>query len=99
MFLAQDPVTGFWTKTEDNNLNLVGIHNVYNCRQPCPIHNSQSTHPLQAAPLYWNPNRAIIERVCSHGVHHPDYDSAMYYYSVNQTNENVHMCDGCCGLL
>jgi hypothetical protein len=37
--------------------------------------------------------------VCSHGVHHPDYDSAMYYYSVNQTNENVHMCDGCCGLL
>lgn len=65
----------------------------------CCIHNP-SEHSLNGAPLQLRADRApLMERVCPHGVGHPDPDSLAY---INRTwpdrgkYEDVHGCDGCC---
>lgn len=64
--------------------------------RPCAIHNRPSDHPLKDAPMYWRVDRGILERICDHGVGHPDADSANYLESIGKNYENVHGCDGCC---
>ena len=98
MLLKQNASTGYWTDTQCQNLVLVGVHTILVCRNPCPIHNTASDHNLSKEPLYFDENRGILLRECTHGIKHPDYDSARYYYTVNLQNMNVHVCDGCCGL-
>lgn len=96
--IRQNKVTGYWTDTDDPSLSLVGVHKIIDCRKPCAIHNTASSHNLSTAPLVWRDKRGSLERICEHGLFHIDYDTAMYYHSINLTNENVHVCDGCCGL-
>lgn len=56
----------------------------------CPIHNP-SDHTMRAFPTHWRGDRGIMERICPHGVGHPDPDD------VNVRNgDGVHGCDGCC---
>jgi hypothetical protein len=98
MILKQDPVTGYWTRTEDPNIKLVGVHDINHCRRPCGIHNTPSQHPLHTFPLYWSESRGVLYRICEHGVKHPDFDGALFYYSINLGNNNIHGCDGCCGI-
>lgn len=65
----------------------------------CCIHNP-SDHPLNTAPMNWRADRALMERMCEHGVGHPDPDDIAFkakaYGSVYANNEAVHGCDGCC---
>jgi hypothetical protein len=98
MQLRQNTNTGYWTDTEDPNLHLSGVHDVLVCRNFCAIHNKTSNHPLKDVPLEFCNIRGILTRTCDHGRTHPDYDAAIYYYSVNLSNETVHICDGCCGI-
>ena len=37
-----------------------------------------------------------MERVCKHGVGHPDPDDAAYNDRTGNGFLNVHGCDGCC---
>ena len=91
MILYQYKKTGYWTKGMRN------IHDPKLCAdRGCGIHNHPSEHPLNEAPLNWREDRNILERLCRHGVGHPDYDSAKYLESVGQGYENIHGCDGCC---
>ena len=53
----------------------------------CPIHNL-SDHPLRDCPTHWRDDRGLMERICIHGVGHPDPDD------INP--DHVHGCDGCC---
>lgn len=55
----------------------------------CPIHNP-SKHVLRDCPTHWRQDRGIMERICPHGVGHPDPD-CMY-----AQQDTVHACDGCC---
>jgi len=98
MLLSQNSPTGYWTEIQDSKLTLVGVHSINYCRKPCAIHNEPSDHPLVNKPISWCINRGIITRECDHGIVHPDYDGALYYYSINLGNTNIHPCDGCCGL-
>lgn len=72
---------------------------------PCVIH-SPSDHPLKGAPLFWRPERMLMERVCEHGVHHPDPDDRSHwerrigddpisrgFLDLRIEHED---CDGCC---
>lgn len=72
----------------------------------CCLHNP-SDHPLREAPLNWRADRipAFMERICEHGVGHPDPDSLAWLRSVPAVIEKygeslnasgVHGCDGCC---
>jgi hypothetical protein len=95
MILEQNPKTGYFTNC--GPYKLVAVHSPVACMERfCAIHNRPSNHPLRDAPLNWRDDRGILERICSHGVGHPDWDSAVYLRSIGQDYENVHGCDGCC---
>lgn len=83
----------------DSNGHEVHVHSEGNCAgQHCSIHNP-SSHPLTNAPLNWRDDRKMMERICAHGVGHPDPDDVSYNVMVLGKNEEVystHGCDGCC---
>lgn len=59
---------------------------------PCPIHNP-SAHPMAGFPTLWRDDRRIMERVCPHGVGHPDPDDLAVR---SGRDPGDHGCDGCC---
>lgn len=67
----------------------------------CCIHNP-SNHRLRDAPLNFRFDRGITERICEHGVGHPDPDSGDFLKRVDPERYKriawgIHGCDGCCG--
>lgn len=67
----------------------------------CCVHNP-SDHPLKDAPLNWRSDRHLMERICDHGIGHPDPDGLAFRRRVLPTNLftslalAIHGCDGCC---
>jgi len=66
----------------------------------CSVH-GPSDHALNTAPLNWRSDRHLMERICKHGIGHPDPDDLEYkkkIYGENYDNYafGVHGCDGCC---
>lgn len=55
----------------------------------CVVHDP-SEHSMRAFPTHWRIDRGIMERICEHGVGHPDPDDAAYH------GDGIHGCDGCC---
>lgn len=66
---------------------VIRAHGAGFCETPCAIH-WPSGHHMREWPQQWRGDRQIIERVCDHGVGHPDPD--------DQNRDKVHGCDGCC---
>lgn len=96
MRLYKDEETGYWTKLS-HTWELGRVHSPEACvGRGCGIHDHPSDHPLSDAPMSWRADRNILERICEHGVGHPDADSADYLRSINRAFENIHGCDGCC---
>lgn len=62
----------------------------------CPVHNPNVNWPLAYAPYNWRTDRGIMERICEHGIGHPDIDSARYLERNGREYKNIHGCDGCC---
>lgn len=56
----------------------------------CTIHNV-SDHHMKDWPQNWRGDRRIMERICEHGIGHPDPDDIRV-----AAGDNVHGCDGCC---
>lgn len=76
------------------------VHSKGTClSEHCVIHNP-STHSLSSAPLYWRWDRAMFERICKHGVGHPDPDHLAWvrksFGKEAAKTEGIHGCDGCC---
>jgi hypothetical protein len=46
--------------------------------------------PLKDAPKSWRDDIRVMERICVHGIGHPDPE--LEYEGVDA----VHSCDGCC---
>lgn len=62
----------------------------------CVIHNP-SDHPLRDAEMVFRMDRmALVERLCVHGVGHPDPDSVAYFEVQGVDGMGVHGCHGCC---
>lgn len=57
----------------------------------CTIHN-RSDHSMRSFPQSWRGDRGIMERICPHGVGHPDPDEIDLYVN----GRGLHGCDGCC---
>ncbi len=69
---------------------LSNVHLPEKCAgSACVVHNP-SNHHMRDWPLNWRDDRGMMERICPHGVGHPDPDS--------QRSDGVHGCcnDGCC---
>jgi hypothetical protein len=71
---------------------IISVHDAENCKGTCPIHNP-SDHPMKDFPTHWRDDRQIMERICPHGVGHPDPDD---FRIRNGEDRGVHGCDGCC---
>jgi hypothetical protein len=74
---------------------LYRIHGVDLCvGRPCTIHNP-SDHHMRSFPTHWRDGGIFdikpphMERICPHGVGHPDPDGVA-------KGVDVHGCDGCC---
>ena len=46
--------------------------------------------------LHWRGDRGIFERICQHGVGHPDPDQFEFWRVTGQEWQGVHGCDMCC---
>lgn len=46
---------------------------------------------MRSFPQLWRTDRGVMERVCPHGVGHPDPDEVY-----RDIDDFVHGCDGCC---
>jgi hypothetical protein len=77
---------------------LVGIHSSRECSgSACTIHRP-SDHALRTGRTHWRHGGYFLdikpphmERICEHGVGHPDPDEI-------QLGVGVHGCDGCCSV-
>src|SRR5579862_303155 len=82
---------------EDNNVDGVmpRTHPESVCEgEFCCIHNP-SNHHMRTWRRNWRSDRRIMERICIHGIGHPDPDDAAYH-TAKGNDISVHGCDGCC---
>lgn len=63
------------------------VHDADVCAGPCAIH-APSAHHMRTWPTTWRPDRYMMERLCKHGVGHPDPDEPVL--------DRAHGCCGCC---
>ena len=78
------------------------VHDKSKCEGThCCVHNP-SDHHMKDWPTHWRDDRLLIERICEHGVGHPDPDDLAFKRNVLKWTdkqievEEVHGCDGCC---
>jgi hypothetical protein len=84
-------------RLEHTDQVLRNVHLADDCTgEWCTIHN-RSEHSMRSFPQNWRDDRMLMERVCPHGVGHPDPDD---YKLTGESGaaEAVHGCDGCCTL-
>lgn len=101
-YLIEDPETGFFTDLADNpegpkvsRLNFV--HSQMACAyRHCAIHGTASIHPLSMEPLIWDDDYQTVQRLCAHGIKHPDKDNVDYFEEIGGFPYVHNQCDGCC---
>lgn len=83
---------------------IENVHELDDCiGSNCCIHNP-SDHHMRDWPMIMRVDGfsyGLMERICKHGVGHPDPDSAAYLDEHGPKGSRgtwgVHGCDGCCG--
>jgi hypothetical protein len=69
------------------------------CDEGCTVHNPTDPHPNWLT--HWRSDRGIFERICPHGVGHPDRDALRFHAKMAGEEParwaGMHGCDGCCG--
>ena len=77
---------------ENSDVLIYNVHDPVLCEgRPCTIHN-RTEHSMRGFPQHWRDDRGIMERICPHGVGHPDPDSNW----PDGDYRWIHGCDGCC---
>lgn len=81
---------------------IKNLHKKTGCKgEYCPFHRP-SKHPMVKWDMVIRFDRgALVERICSHGIGHPDPDSLAYLAALSrelerEPDEGIHGCDGCC---
>lgn len=88
-----------WDIGRGRKMGAVHLRADCSSETPCMFH-YPTEHPMTEFPYHWRDDRMIMERLCPHGIGHPDPDQ--YQYWVNQEGRReadaqmVHGCDGCC---
>lgn len=89
--------TKYKPKIVSTDLAYLNLHKSAQCKgHPCCIH-----HPSKHHMVGWKLNlrsSGLMERICPHGIGHPDPDSVAYFRRVDPETKwlSVHGCDGCC---
>jgi hypothetical protein len=92
---AAEPLFGQQLESEDGFL-LVNVHDPSKCAgEYCVIHNP-SDHSMRDFPLNWRGDNGLMERICPHGIGHPDPDALAFQIKIGNEWQATHGCDGCC---
>lgn len=82
---------GSYMRLEHSDESM-GCHAKSRCKgEYCTLHN-RSDHAMRSFRQQWRADRQLMERICSHGVGHPDPDEI----DLEVDAKGVHGCDGCC---
>ena len=74
----------------------INVHRKEDCRGLyCVIHNP-SSHVMCGFKTHWREDRYLMERICAHGIGHPDPDHIAALPLGKRIVESIHGCDGCC---
>jgi hypothetical protein len=77
---------------------LLRTHDPRKCHgQACVIHNP-SDHHMRDWPVNWREDLGVMERICEHGVGHPDPDDLAHKRRIGLAVLGEHGCDFCCCL-
>jgi hypothetical protein len=77
---------------DDFGNKIVDVHEQWQCMgRYCTVH-KPSDHGMRSMKQRWRADRALMERVCEHGIGHPDPDEI----GLDESGRGVHGCDGCC---
>lgn len=80
---------------------LRNVHSPEDCAGHACVTHNPSEHSMRSFPTHWRSGGfgdikpPHMERICPHGIGHPDPDDAAYLKSVGE-DVGVHGCDGCC---
>jgi len=75
---------------------VVITHHPSRCEgRGCVVHHP-SDHPMTNWPVVYRSDKGFSERICYHGIGHPDPDDVAYGRSIGEDWWGVHGCDGCC---
>jgi len=82
-----------YANLENSNIQLLA-HEPDECKSTdaCTIHN-RTDHHMRGYKQFYRFDRGIMERICSHGIGHPDPDDIKIILG---TDNGEHSCDGCC---
>lgn len=89
-------------KLENSKEVLRTTHSPERCagQKACPLH-KRTNHSMRAFPQHFRWDRGLMERICPHGIGHPDPDQWDFFVAVYGEErahaEFIHGCDGCCG--
>lgn len=88
------------TATLTGGQQLVNVHPTALCQgNPCAIHNP-SSHHMNTWRQHFRQDRYLTERICPHGIGHPDPDHVTYLKRTANPDKTraatIHGCDGCC---
>lgn len=91
-----------------SNFDIIGMpfgsplitHPPQDCAgRTCCVHNP-SEHKMRTWPQNWRADRRLMERICEHGIGHPDPDDLAFkrlrFGPEYSWGEGIHGCDGCC---
>jgi len=84
--IGYSPRTNTYTDIDGKSFVL---HAADSCIGTCPFH-KPTEHSMSDWPSTFNWDMMRLDRVCEHGLHHPDPDTPQELCSVE------HECDGCC---
>lgn len=74
---------------------LVNCHPATECNgRACPLH-TLTDHAMRHFPQRIR-ETGLMERICTHGVGHPDPDGLPFFEERGIKGMDVHGCDGCC---
>jgi len=87
---------------DQTTYELVGGQIIYNVHDPsrcagnaCCVH-SPTDHHMREWPQNYRSDLMQMERICEHGVGHPDPDDGRIFSIGVDDGAGVHGCDGCC---
>jgi hypothetical protein len=92
--LVADRIFGVVSEIPDK---YVAIHKETQCRgRHCVFHNPSEHSMVDWKMVLRLDKEAIVERICEHGVGHPDPDSLAFFEKIEKGYLGIHGCDGCC---
>lgn len=91
--IEPDAPVGYDRVLLEHTKTWLHCHSADKCMtQVCSLHN-RSDHGMRHMPQNWRGDRYQMERICGHGIGHPDPDD---HNLLTGIDNGFHGCDGCC---